>query len=87
MFPNKEQDKELTERLRMTNDYLECPELTGKTIKNLKLYKDSPERCEVLIEFTDGTSFSCALDIQSTIKASLIRTGIGTPDILREYLT
>jgi hypothetical protein len=48
----------------MTDDYLECPELSGKTIKNLKLYRESPERCEVLIEFTDGTSFSCALDIQ-----------------------
>ena len=71
----------------MIDDYLECPELSGKTIQNLKLYKDSPERCEVLIEFTDGTTFSCALDIQSTIKASFIRTGIGTPDILREYLT
>ena len=87
MFPNKEQYAELTQRLLMTDDYSECPELSGKTINNLKLYKDSAERCEVLIEFTDGTSFSCALDIQSTIKASLIRTGIGTPDILREYLT
>ena len=71
------------ERLLMTNDFLECPELSGKTIENVKLYKDSPERCEVLIEFTDGTS---ALDIQTTTKASLIRTGVGTPDILREYL-
>jgi hypothetical protein len=71
----------------MSADPIECSELTGKTIKNLKLYKDSPDRCEVMIEFTDGTSFTCAFDIRSTIRASLIRTGIGTPEILREYLT
>ena len=71
----------------MVDEHFECPELTGKTIENLKLYKASPDRCEVLIEFTDGTSFSCALDIRSTIRASLIRTGIGTPELLREYLT
>jgi hypothetical protein len=73
------------ERLQMTDDSFECCELTGKTIKKLTLYKDSGERCEVLIEFTDGTTFSCALDVQSAIKASLIRTGIGTPEILHEY--
>ncbi len=71
----------------MTDDPFECSELIGKTIKKLTLFKDSGERCEVLIEFTDGTSFSCALDVQSAIKASLIRTGIGTPDVLREYLS
>jgi hypothetical protein len=75
------------ERLLMTDDSFECSELTGKTIKKLTLFKDSGERCEVLIEFTDGTSFSCALDVQSAIRASLIRTGIGTPDVLREYLS
>jgi hypothetical protein len=66
----------------MSGDHFECPELAGKTIKNLKLYKESPDRCEAMIEFTDGTSFTCALDIRSTIKASLIRTGVGTPEIL-----
>ena len=86
MFPNKEQNQEWVERLLMTDDSFECSELTGKTIEKLTLYKDSGERCEVLIEFTDGTTFSCALEVQSAIKASLMRTGIGTPDILREYL-
>jgi hypothetical protein len=71
----------------MSDDHFECRELADKTIKNLKLYKESPDRCEVMIEFTDGTSFSCALDVRSTIKASLIQTGIGQPEILREYLT
>jgi hypothetical protein len=40
----------------MTDDSFECSELTGKTIRKLTLYKDSGERCEVLIEFTDGTT-------------------------------
>ena len=71
----------------MTDDSFECSELIGKTIKKLTLFKDSGERCEVFVEFTDGTSFSCALDVKSAIKASLIRTGIGTPDVLREYLS
>jgi hypothetical protein len=71
----------------MTDDHFEWPELAGKTITTLKLYRESPDRCEVMIEFNDGMSFSCALDIRSTIKASLIRTGIGQPEILREYLT
>ncbi len=63
----------------MTDDHFECPELSGKIVKNLKLYKESPDRCEVMIEFTDGTSFSCVLDIRSTI--------IGIPEVLREYLS
>ena len=71
----------------MPEDIIECTEIVGKVVKCAKLYRADPDAAELQIDFEDGTSFSCALEIRSTIKASLIRTGIGQPEILQEYLT
>ncbi len=57
----------------MTRDYVECPEVAGKTIKALKLYEDDTDGCETLIEFTDGTSFSSFVSYQPTFKANIVR--------------
>ncbi len=69
----------------MTRDYVECPELAGKTIKSLKLYEDDTDSCETLIEFTDGTSFSSSVSYQATFKGTLFEGGVGTPKIIRDY--
>ena len=66
-------------------DYLECAEVVGKTIKALKIYKDDVDGCETLIEFMDGTSFSSSVSDQSSVKGTLFKGGVGTPQIIRDY--
>jgi hypothetical protein len=34
---------------------------------------------------TDGTTFSCHLNIRPDVKASLYRGGVGTPEVLQNY--
>lgn len=69
----------------MTRDFVECTELTGKTIKSLKISEDITEGCETLIEFTDGTSFSSSVSYQPNIKGILFRGGAGTPRTIKHY--
>jgi hypothetical protein len=69
----------------MQEDYVECPELSGKTIQILRIYKDTGDGTNVEIQLTDGTSFSCCLSNQPTVTASLYRGGVGTPETLRSY--
>jgi hypothetical protein len=69
----------------MADDCVECPELAGKTIKSLRLYKNSDQGNEVVIDLIDGTCFSCCLETKSTMSATLFRSGAGTPDVLRSY--
>ena len=71
----------------MEQKYVECPELHGKTIQTLRIYTDSRDGTDVLIELTDGTSFTCSLSHQPTVKASLYRSGVGTPLTIRDYET
>jgi hypothetical protein len=52
----------------------------------LRLYRDDPDAAELQIDFDDGTSFSCILENKSSLKASLIQTGVGTPEVLRDYI-
>jgi hypothetical protein len=66
-------------------DYLECAELSGKTIRTLRIYKDTGDGTGVHIELTDGTSFTCSLCHQPTVRASLYRDGVGSPEIIRDY--
>jgi hypothetical protein len=73
-------------RLRfMEQNYVECPELSGKTIQTLRIYRDAGDGTDVQIELTDGTSFTCSLSHQPTARASLYRGGVGTPETIREY--
>lgn len=69
----------------MPRDYVECAEVVGKTIKSLKIYEDDSDGCETLIEFTDGTSFSCSVGNMPNIKAVVFKGGVGTPEIIHEY--
>ena len=69
----------------MPKNYLECAEVAGKTIKALKIYEDDVDGCETLIEFTDGTSFSSSVSYQSSVKGTLFKGGVGTPQVIRDY--
>jgi len=66
-------------------DHYACPGVEGKIVRAIQIYKSSTDGCEVLIEFTDDTSLSCSLEVDYTVKANLIRTGVGTPEVLRDY--
>jgi len=66
-------------------DYVECPELSGKMIQALRIHKNSGDGAEIQIDLTDGTSFSCSLCNQQTVKAALYRGGIGSPKTLLDY--
>jgi hypothetical protein len=69
----------------MPSQNVECSEVVGKTVKSLKLYSTDKSDAEIMIEFTDGTTFSSSYESRSVLKASLIRTGIGTPEVLKRY--
>ena len=69
----------------MSREYVECTEVVGKTIKTLKIYEDDVDGCETLIEFTDGTSFSSCVTYQATVKGTLFKGGVGTPQVIRDY--
>jgi hypothetical protein len=69
----------------MQQDYVECSELSGKTIRSLRIYKDTGDGTDIQIELTDGTSFSCCLSNEPAVKASLYRGGVGTPETLHSH--
>jgi hypothetical protein len=69
----------------MTERFIECPDLAGKTILTVRIYEDAGDGSEIHIELTDGTSFSCSLSQSPTITASLYKGGSGSPEILKNY--
>lgn len=69
----------------MEQNYVECPELSGKTIQSLRIYRDTGDGTDVQIELTDGTSFTCSLSHQPTVRASLYKGCVGTPEPIRDY--
>ena len=69
----------------MQDNYVECPELSGKTIQTLRIHKNTGDGTNVQIELTDGTSFSCCLSTRPSVEASLYRGGVGTPETIHSY--
>ncbi len=69
----------------MNEGFIECPEVVGKKIESLRIYKDSGEGTEVQIDFPDGTSFNFTISMTPKIEAAVIRPGIGPPEILHQY--
>ena len=55
----------------LSRAFIECDEIAGKTVRSLKVYEDPSEDCEVVIEFTDGTTFSCSMEQKSSMKSVL----------------
>ena len=70
----------------MAENIIECTEIVGKVVRCLKLYRADPDAAELQIDFEDGTSFSCILENKPSVKASLIQTAVGTPEVLRDYI-
>jgi hypothetical protein len=85
-LPSLYQLPDNAESLEIPEDIIECTEIVGKVVKSLKLYRADPETAELQIDFEDGTSFSCTLENKPSVKASLIQTGIRTPEVLRDYI-
>ena len=69
----------------MPEDYIDCPEMTGKTIELLRIHRDVGEGTSVQIELTDGTSFTCYVSVRPNVEASLYKGGVGTPETIRAY--
>ena len=69
----------------MTCAYVECEEVTGKTIQALRIYRDSGEGTEVQIDFPDGTTFTCCFCVKPAVEAGLIRPGVSHPEVVRTY--
>ncbi len=69
----------------MNGNYVECTELSGKTIQTLRIYQDTGEGSEIQLDLTDGTSFSYSVCHSPIAKASLFKGGAGTPEIIRDY--
>lgn len=59
----------------MSDDYVECLELCGKTIKLVRLYRDDDGRTEMQMDLTNGTTFACSFCVESPFEAKLIRAG------------
>jgi len=64
---------------------VECPDLCGKTIQTLKIFRDLADGTEIQIDFTDGSSFVCCVETRTKVEASLLVCGTGEPKILSKY--
>jgi hypothetical protein len=72
--------------VQMTEDgYFECPEISGKTVRRLRIYRNGNDGVEAQIDLTDGTSFSWAVSLRPTVRANLFRGGVGIPKTIRDY--
>lgn len=69
----------------MTGAYVECTELNGKTIQALRIYRDTGDGTELQIDFPDGTTFTCCFGVKPVLEASLIRPGLGHPELIHAY--
>ena len=69
----------------MPEEYVECPEVCGKTIERVRIYKSTSEGTEMQIDLTDGTSLACSFCYKPEFEANLIRTAGSTLEILQTY--
>ena len=73
------------EEIALKRAVIECPELTDKIIRELRIHDDPPCGREVHIEFTDGTEFTVALISTTTVDAKYYRDRGGELEVLREF--
>ena len=63
------------------------PDLKGKVIENLSIFRDPLDGTEIQIDFADGTSFSCCVSTMQKTQASLLRCGgAGEPELLQSLI-
>ena len=71
----------------MKKDYVDCPQVAGKTVTTLRIHRDAGDGTDIQIDFTDGTSFYCCVSVDPAVEASLVRNGVGTPEVLERFDT
>lgn len=64
---------------------IQCSELAGKVIRDCTIYDDGSDGPEVVIEFTDDTTFTVCLKTSVSVEAKSIRDEGGQPQILKTY--
>ena len=69
----------------VNTDFIDCPEVAGKTIQLLRIHRDTGDGSRVQIDLTDGTSFTCYVMVRPAVEASLYKGGSGTPETIRDY--
>ncbi len=69
----------------MRKEYIECPEMSNKTIETIRFYKVNEEGIEMQINLTDGTVFSCSFCNKPVFEARLLRTQGNAPEVLQSY--
>jgi len=69
----------------VSTDFIDCPEVAGKTIQLLRIHRDTGDGSRVQIELTDGTSFTCYILVRTAIEASLYKGGAGASETIRDY--
>jgi len=57
----------------MKEDYVDCAELSGKTIQRFRLHKDTGDGTELQIDLTDGTSLSYSVCSQISTRPPYIK--------------
>jgi hypothetical protein len=62
-----------------------CPDVSGKTIKTLNIFRDTTNGTEIQIDFSDGTSFTCLVSNRTEVEANLSVCRAGEPEVLRRY--
>ena len=63
---------------------VDCPDVIGKTIQQLKVFRDAVDGTEIQIDFVDGTSFLFCVENRVKIEANLLKYGDGEPKVLRK---
>ncbi len=69
----------------MPEEYVECPEVLGKTVHKIRIYKTTSEGTDMQLDFTDGCTLACSFCVKPVFEASLIRTSDGMPEVLHTY--
>jgi hypothetical protein len=64
---------------------IECKELAGKVIRDCSIYEGGCDGPEVLIEFTDDTTFSICLRTIVAVEAKCMRDDGGQPQVLKRF--
>jgi hypothetical protein len=65
----------------------ECSDLIGKTIQGCRIFRDSHAGTEIMIDFTDGTSFNCCVQTPAQkVEAKLVICEPGTLETVRSFI-
>jgi len=79
-------DSKREEGESVNTDFIDCPEMAGKTIQLLRIHRDTGDGSRVQIELTNGTSFTCYVTVCPAVEATLYKGGAGAPETIRDYI-